>query len=65
MAWLTFDKINQYNDTTKVVDLNCLEIKDALNIVYAKIHEVAQIVSDKFNEGLKHMTFAQRSQIAG
>ena len=35
VAWLTFDEVNRYNDTSKVVDLNCLEIKDALVIVFS------------------------------
>ena len=37
LAWLTFDEVNKYNDTQKVIDLNCLEIKDALVIVFSSI----------------------------
>ena len=46
IAWLTFDQVNKYNDTTKVIDINCLYTKDALVIVFSKIMELAQIVHD-------------------
>ena len=50
MAWLTFDEVNKHNDTTKVIDLNCLEVKDALVIVFSSIQQVAQKVSEEYNQ---------------
>lgn len=41
VAWLTFDEVNKHNDTSKIIDLTCLEIKDALVIVFSQIQEVA------------------------
>lgn len=32
VAWRVFDKVNENNDTTKHIDLNCLDIHEACSI---------------------------------
>jgi hypothetical protein len=32
VAWRIFDHVNENNDTSKLIDLNCLDINEAQNI---------------------------------
>lgn len=32
VAWQIFDEVNENNDITKHIDLNCLDINEAVNI---------------------------------
>ena len=41
IAWNTFDEVNEFNDTEKLLDLNCLLPEDAIQIVKTKIFEQA------------------------
>lgn len=50
IAWNTFDEVNQFNDTEKLLDLNCLVPDDAVQIVKTKIFEQALVIYNKFNE---------------
>ena len=58
VAWLTFDEVNKFNDTTKVIDLNCLEVKDALVVTFSKIHAVALKVHEQYLENCRNISFA-------
>ena len=42
--------MNQFNDTDKLLDLNCLLPEDAIQIVKTKIFEQALVIYNKFNE---------------
>lgn len=46
IAWQIFDEVNQYNDTDKFIDLNCLELSDARAITKQKIYDVAVLLKD-------------------
>lgn len=61
MAWLTFDEVNKFNDTTKVIDLNSLEVKDALVVTFSKIHAVALKVHEEYIKNCINVSFANRS----
>lgn len=50
ISWNIFDEVNQYNDTEKVLDLNCLDPLDAQQILKTKIFENALVIYNKFNE---------------
>ena len=60
VAWLSFDEGNKFNDTTKVIDLNCLEVKDALVITFSKIHAVALKVHEEYVKNCINISFAHR-----
>ena len=42
VAWRIFDHVNENNDTSHIIDLNCLDIDEAQNIAKQCIIEVAQ-----------------------
>ena len=46
IAWQIFDEVNQYNDTDKFIDLNCLELSDARAITKQKIYDVALLLKE-------------------
>ena len=50
IAWNTFDEVNEFNDTEKLLDLNCLLPEDAIQIVKTKIFEQALVIYNKYNE---------------
>ena len=41
VAWRVFDKVNQYNNTMKHIDLNCLDVHEACSITKQHIFEIA------------------------
>ena len=47
IAWQIFDEVNQNLNQEQNIDLNCLELEDALAITKQKIYDVA-------NEAQKH-----------
>lgn len=49
IAWQIFDEVNKENDTERFIDLNCLELEDALAITKQKIYDAAQSKSESFN----------------
>ena len=50
IAWNTFDEVNEFNDTEKLLDLNCLLPEDAIQIVKTKIFQQALVIYNKYNE---------------
>ena len=42
VAWKLFDHVNETNDTSKFIDLNCLDIQEAQNITKQQIFEIAK-----------------------
>lgn len=61
VSWLTFDEVNKFNDTTKVIDLNCLEVKDALLITFSKIHTLAVKVHEEYLEYCRNISFSNKT----
>ena len=41
VAWRIFDHVNENNDTSKHIDLNCLDVNEAISIAKQQIYEVA------------------------
>lgn len=41
VAWQIFEEVNQFNDTSRFIDLSCLESKDAMMIAKQKIIDLA------------------------
>lgn len=48
IAWQIFDEVNEYNDLEKYIDLNCLEIDDAIAISKQKIYDIAEVANQKY-----------------
>ena len=48
IAWQTFDLVNEFNDTEKLIDVNCLHLRDALQIIKTKIFEISLLAHNKF-----------------
>ena len=48
IAWQIFDECNEFNDTEQHVDLNCLEVDDAIAITKQKIFDLATIAQKEF-----------------
>ena len=42
VAWRIFDHVNENNNTKKLIDLNCLDINEAISITKQQIYDVAQ-----------------------
>ena len=42
IAWETFDLVNQFNDTSKVIDVNCLILKDAKMVIRNCLYQICQ-----------------------
>ena len=42
VAWQVFDEVNENNDITKHIDLNCLDINEAVNITKQQILQIAK-----------------------
>lgn len=42
VAWQIFDEINENNDITKHIDLNCLDINEAVNITKQQLFQIAK-----------------------
>ena len=42
VAWRIFDHVNENNDSKKHIDLNCLDINEAISITKQQIYDVAQ-----------------------
>ena len=42
VAWRIFDHVNESNDSSKHIDLNCLDVNEAMSIVKQQIYEIAQ-----------------------
>ena len=61
VAWLTFEEVNKHNDTTKVLDLNCLEVKDALVILFSKVHALALKVHEEYLEYCRNISFSTKT----
>lgn len=57
--------MNQFNETSKIVDLNCLSIGDSIVILKTKIFELAFEVSEEskkaFDPYLKYRTDSNKS----
>lgn len=41
VAWRIFDLVNEENDVSKHIDLNCLDINEAISITKQQIFDVA------------------------
>ena len=41
VAWRIFDHVNENNDTQKHIDLNCLDVNEAMSIAKQQIYEIA------------------------
>jgi hypothetical protein len=39
-----FDEVNEYNDVEKFIDLNCIEVEEAMAIIKQKLFDVAELV---------------------
>ena len=52
IAWQIFDQVNQRNDVDKHIDLNCLEIEDAVAIVKQKIYDLAILAQKQFKKNV-------------
>ena len=48
IAWQVFDEVNEYNDTEKIIDLNCLDFDDSIAICKQKIFDIAQEVNKNY-----------------
>lgn len=48
IAWQIFDECNEFNDTEQHIDLNCLEVDDAIAITKQKIYDLATIAQKEF-----------------
>ena len=46
VAWRIFDHVNESNDVSKTIDLNCLDIFEAESITKQKIYEAARLVQN-------------------
>lgn len=57
VAWQIFDEINQENDTSKHIDLSCLDHTDAIAITKQKIFELASAVNQNFKPGSQQHDF--------
>ena len=42
VAWQIFDEVNEHNDITKHIDLNCLDINEAVNITKQQVYQIAK-----------------------
>ena len=42
VAWRIFDHVNENNDSKKHIDLNCLDINEAISITKQQIYDGAQ-----------------------
>lgn len=42
IAWQIFDKVNENNDILKNIDLNCLDVNEAIYIMKESIRETAK-----------------------
>ena len=45
IAWQIFDKVNEKNDILKNIDLNCLDVNEAIYIMKEQIRETAKELS--------------------
>ena len=45
IAWQIFDKVNENNDILKNIDLNCLDVNEAIYIMKEQIRETAKELS--------------------
>ena len=41
IAWRIFDHVNENNNTKKDIDLNCLDINEAISITKQTIYDIA------------------------
>ena len=41
VAWRIFDHVNENNDIKKHIDLNCLDVNEAMSIAKQQIYEIA------------------------
>ena len=48
IAWQVFDEVNEYNDVEKFIDLNCIEVEEAIAICKQKLFDVAQQVRKQY-----------------
>ena len=48
IAWQIFDECNEFNDTEQHIDLNCLEVDDAIAITKQKVFDLASIAQKEF-----------------
>lgn len=55
VAWRIFDHVNEGNDTTKYIDLHCLDVFEAESITKQCIYEAARMVQNEGNKGLFSM----------
>ena len=37
-----FDEVNQFNDISKIIDLNCQSIEDAQMIISKRVYDIAE-----------------------
>jgi len=42
IAWEMFDEVNQFNDISKIIDLNCQSIEDAQMIISKRVYDIAE-----------------------
>ena len=47
IAWRIFDHVNENNNTKKDIDLNCLDINEAISITKQTIYDIARDLSEK------------------
>jgi hypothetical protein len=55
VAWRLFDHVNEANDTSRHVDLHCLDVFEAESISKQCIYESARKVQNSGNKGLFSM----------
>ena len=46
-----------------MIDLNCLEVKDALVVTFSKINALALKVHEEYLENCRNISFARRSNV--
>ena len=61
IAWQIFDEVNRDNDQDRFIDLNCLELDDALAITKQKLFDVAQSKAEQYNS---HSSFSKDSVLS-
>lgn len=48
IAWQVFDEVNEYNDVSKFIDLNCIEVDEAIAICKQKLYDVAEQIQKQY-----------------
>ena len=60
IAWRIFDHVNENNNTKKDIDLNCLDINEAISITKQTIYDIALDLSEK-QQGYMSSLFCMNS----